>query len=92
MVSSIPCKSSTVYFLSVQPSVAICLKPEEIGVQICFTDEIEGISKTFTELGLDSLDIAELIIQIEDDLGISIEVSHKINSVEKLAAYLEDKT
>lgn len=46
---------------------------------------------SFTELGLDSLDIAELIIQIEDELGISIEVSHKINSVEKLAAYLEAK-
>ncbi len=43
----------------------------------------------FSELGLDSLDVAELVMQIEDELGISIEMSAKYNSIDKLAAHLE---
>lgn len=46
---------------------------------------------SFKELGLDSLDIAELSLKIEDELGIMLEMSPKYNSIEKLAAYLEKK-
>ena len=44
----------------------------------------------FTELGLDSLDVAELVMQIEDKLGVTLEMSTKYNTVEKLAAYIEE--
>ena len=52
----------------------------------------------FTELGLDSLDIAELVMQIEDELvmqiedelGLTLEMSIKYNTVDKLAAYIEE--
>lgn len=46
---------------------------------------------TFADMGLDSLDIAELVIQIEDSLGVSIEVSPELNTISKLAAYIEAK-
>ena len=45
---------------------------------------------TFTEIGLDSLDIAELVMSIEDELNVSIELSPEINTVDKLAAYIEE--
>lgn len=44
----------------------------------------------FTELGLDSLDVAELVMQIEDELGVTLELSIKYNTVDKLAAYVEE--
>ncbi len=43
----------------------------------------------FSELGLDSLDVAELVMQIEDELGVTLEMSIKYNTVDKLAAYIE---
>ena len=42
----------------------------------------------FTELGLDSLDVAELVMQIEDELGVTLEMSIKYNTVDKLGAYI----
>ena len=45
----------------------------------------------FTELGLDSLDVAELVMQIEDDLGVSLEMSAQYNTIDKLAAYIEQQ-
>ncbi len=44
----------------------------------------------FTELGLDSLDVAELVMTIEDELGVTLEMSTKYNTVDKLAAYIEE--
>ncbi len=44
---------------------------------------------SFAELGLDSLDVAELVMQIEDELGVSVEMSAEYNTVDKLLAYLE---
>jgi acyl carrier protein len=46
---------------------------------------------TFEELGLDSLDTAELVMTVEDELGVTIELSAELNSVDKLAAYIESK-
>ena len=46
----------------------------------------------FTELGLDSLDVAELVMQIEDELGVTLEMSVQYNTVDKLAAYIEANT
>ena len=42
----------------------------------------------FSELGLDSLDVAELVMQIEDDLGVTLEMSVQYNTIDKLAAYI----
>ena len=47
---------------------------------------------SFTELGLDSLDVAELVMQIEDELGVTLEMSIKYNTVDKLADYIAERT
>lgn len=44
---------------------------------------------TFKELGLDSLDVAELALKMEDELDMAIELAPQYNSIEKMAAYLE---
>ena len=53
-------------------------------------DEIKT-NVPFTELGFDSLDVAELVMQIEDELGVTLEMSIKYNTVDKLVAYLDSK-
>ena len=50
--------------------------------------EVAG-DATFADIGLDSLDIAELVMNIEDEFGVSIEMSPEINTVDKLVEYIE---
>ncbi|MBQ7355029.1 MAG: acyl carrier protein [Clostridia bacterium] len=52
--------------------------------------EIEADS-TFEDLGLDSLDIAELVMQIEDELGVTIELNAELNNIDKLVDYIESQ-
>ena len=44
----------------------------------------------FTELGLDSLDVGELVMEIENELNITLDMSIKYNTVDKLVAYIEE--
>ena len=44
--------------------------------------------QTFTEMGLDSLDLAELILQLEDELGADIDINPTFNTPAKLAKYI----
>ena len=46
---------------------------------------------TFEDLGLDSLDIAELVMEIEDKLGVTIELSAELNNIDKLVDYIEEQ-
>ena len=46
--------------------------------------------QTFVEMGLDSLDLAELIIQLEDTMGITVDLTPKLNTPAKLAAYINE--
>lgn len=53
-------------------------------------DEAEiSVTATFKELGLDSLDVAELGLKIEEELDVVLELSPKYDTIEKMAAYLE---
>ena len=45
-------------------------------------------NQTFVEMGLDSLDLAELIIQLEDSMGITVDLTPKVNTPAKLAEYI----
>lgn len=45
---------------------------------------------TFAEIGLDSLDIMELVMQIEEELDCKIELSQELNTIEKLCKYIEE--
>lgn len=44
---------------------------------------------TFAEIGLDSLDIMELVMQLQEELDCKIELSQDITSIDKLAEYIE---
>lgn len=46
---------------------------------------------TFADLGLDSLDIAELVMQIEDTFDVQIEMSPELNTIDKLIEYIDSQ-
>ena len=49
-------------------------------------DEAEiKADETFTEIGLDSLDIMELVLQMQEEFGVKIELTQEISTIEKLA-------
>lgn len=47
---------------------------------------------TFTELGIDSLDTVELLMSLEDEIGVEIELDQKVTTVEDLDKYIQSKT
>lgn len=47
-------------------------------------------TETFKEIGLDSLDIMELVMQIEEETDCKIELSQDIDNIDKLCDYIED--
>lgn len=55
-------------------------------------DEVKSAS-IWSELGLDSLDIVELILKLEDEFGIEVEddAAEKIKNYNALIAYLKGK-
>ena len=46
---------------------------------------------TFESLGVDSLDIVEMVVDFEETLGIELELNEKITTVGELAAFVESK-
>ena len=46
-------------------------------------------ANTFAQIGLDSLDIMELVMQMEEELDCKIELTQEITSIDKLAEYIE---
>ena len=54
-------------------------------------DEITPDS-TFESLGIDSLDIVEMIMDLEAELGVELEIEdQKISTFQELAAFIEAK-
>lgn len=49
------------------------------------------MESTFTELGIDSLDTVELLMNLEETTGLSIELNQKIETVGELVALIEEK-
>lgn len=45
----------------------------------------------FEELGFDSLDVVELTMTLEDELGVAIEVNDKIKTVGDVVRYIDSK-
>ena len=46
---------------------------------------------TFTELGIDSLDTVELVMNLEDEIGIEIELTQKVETIAELVDFIESK-
>lgn len=58
---------------------------ERLGIS---TEEITAESK-FTELGLDSLDMAEMLMNVEAEFGVAVEADPSLQTVGALVAKLE---
>ncbi|MEL4105699.1 acyl carrier protein [Oscillospiraceae bacterium CM] len=58
-----------------------------------FGSDVETITEdtTFESLGIDSLDTVEMVMQLEEDLGIEIELEEKLATVGELAKFIESK-
>ena len=54
---------------------------------------VEEISAdtTFESLGVDSLDTVEMIMDLEDELGVELELEEKIATIGELVAFVESK-
>lgn len=53
-------------------------------------DEINK-DTTFEALGIDSLDIIEMVSELEDTLGIELDLDEKITTIGELADLVESK-
>ncbi|MCI8599659.1 MAG: acyl carrier protein [Lachnospiraceae bacterium] len=49
------------------------------------------MESTFSDLGIDSLDTVELLMSLEDEIGIEIELDEKVETVGDLVAFIEKK-
>ena len=43
----------------------------------------------FSKMGLDSLDMAEFVMKLEEELNISLQISKKYDTLNKFAEYIE---
>ena len=49
------------------------------------------LSTTFEDLALDSLDMTEILMGLEDEFGIAIEPDEKLENVEQLVTFIDDQ-
>lgn len=73
--------------------MAVFEKVQEIIVEELGKDAEEvKLGTTFDELDADSLDVFQVISEIEDEFDIQIETEEGLNTVGDLVAYVEEKT
>ena len=56
----------------------------------CDISAIKPESK-FTELGIDSLDVVEILMNIEDEIGMELELDQKIETIGDLDKFIQSK-
>ena len=54
----------------------------------CDVADIRPDSK-FSELGIDSLDTVELLMNLEDEIGVEIELDRKVETVDDLDKFIQ---
>ena len=73
--------------------MAVFEKVQEIIVEELGKDAEEvKVETTFDELDADSLDVFQVISEIEDEFDIQIETEEGLNTVGDLVAYVEETT
>lgn len=56
----------------------------------CAVEDVKSES-TFAELGIDSLDSVELLMEMEEELNVSLELEEKVETVGELVKFIESK-
>ena len=54
----------------------------------CDISDVKPESK-FADLGIDSLDTVELLMSLEDEIGIEIELDRKVETIDELDKFLQ---
>jgi len=60
---------------------------EHLGIDV--SEITEGT--TFEELGVDSLDIVEMVMKFEEEFSVELELEQKFDTVGELAKFVESK-
>ena len=60
---------------------------EQLAISV---DEITA-DTTFDALGVDSLDTVDMVMDLEEELGVDLEITDQITTVGELVAYVESK-
>lgn len=53
-------------------------------------EEID-MDTTFESLGIDSLDTVEMVMEMEEELGVELELEEKVSTVGELVSFIESK-
>ena len=64
---------------------------EIIMEQLGLNESDISIETSFEELGVDSLDLFQIIIEIEEEFGIQIEDAESIKTVNEAVRFVEDR-
>lgn len=56
----------------------------------CDVESVKPESK-FADLGIDSLDTVELLMNLEDEIGIEIELDQKVETIDDLDRFIQSK-
>lgn len=56
----------------------------------CDVDDVKPES-TFSDLGIDSLDTVELLMNLEDEIGMEIELDQKVETIDDLDRFIQSK-
>ena len=57
---------------------------------VCNIKTVKPESK-FSELGIDSLDTVELLMNLEDEIGIEMELDQKVETIDDLDKFIQSK-
>ena len=56
----------------------------------CDVEEIKRES-TFESLGIDSLDAVELVMELEESLGVPLDLDRDLDTIDELVTFVEEK-
>ena len=55
----------------------------------CERDELNADTR-FLDIGIDSLDVVEMMVEIEDKVGYEVELTERVETIGALAQFIED--
>lgn len=67
-------------------------KLKAILAEHCDSDPSEiTLETTFESLGIDSLDTVEMVMEMEEELGVELELDEKVETVGDMVKFIESK-
>ena len=62
-----------------------------LSTQMDIPEEQITMDTTFETLGIDSLDMVEMLMELEEDLGVELEMEEKVSTIGELVEFIESK-